>query len=114
MDTGITKNSYRRGQALEELFANCWLLGRISDVIHHILDERERTTGSPKLCDRLEIQEDSRITLTDVEQLRAGVKIGTCLWDVSNALHDKSATGELPAYVDVLFQSLQSLNGCLG
>lgn len=103
--------------------------GRISDAIHHILDERERRTGSPspgkqqytcppqnlgerpyramlndfekfvELCDRLEIQEDSRITLTDVEQQRAGVKIGTCLWDVSNALHDKSATGELPAYV---------------
>lgn len=107
----------------------CAFRGRISDAIHHILDERERTTGSPspgkqqytcppqnlgerpyramlndfekfvELCDRLEIQEDSRITLTDVEQQRAGVKIGTCLWDVSNALHDKSATGELPAYV---------------
>lgn len=103
--------------------------GRVSDAIHHILDEREKSTGSPspgrqqytcppqnlgerpyramlndfekfvELCDRLEIQEDSRITLTDVEQQRAGVKIGTCLWDVSNALHDKSATGELPAYV---------------
>ncbi|KAI8100888.1 hypothetical protein M9434_005272 [Picochlorum sp. BPE23] len=126
---GLLKTHIDEDKTLEELFANCWLLGRISDAIHHILDERERTTGSPspgkqqytcppqnlgerpyramlndfekfvELCDRLEIQEDSRITLTDVEQLRAGVKIGTCLWDVSNALHDKSATGELPAYV---------------
>ena len=52
-----------------------------------------------ELCNRLDIKDDSRFTLTDVEQKRAGEKIGLCVWDICNALHDKSATGELPEYV---------------
>jgi len=52
-----------------------------------------------ELCNRLDIKDDSRFTLTDVEQKRAGERIGLCIWDICNALHDKSATGELPEYV---------------
>ena len=51
------------------------------------------------LCDLLEIREESRFTLFDVEQKRDGEKIGMCLWDICNALHDKSMTGELPEYI---------------
>ena len=48
---------------------------------------------------RLEIREDSRFSFHDVEQRGAGERIGLCIWDLSNALHDKSVTGELPAWV---------------
>ena len=51
------------------------------------------------LCARLEIREDSRFSFNDVEQKSAGERIGMCIWDISNALHDKSVTGELPEYV---------------
>jgi hypothetical protein len=51
------------------------------------------------LCARLEIREDSRFSFNDVEQRGAGERIGLCIWDISNALHDKSVTGELPEYV---------------
>lgn len=51
------------------------------------------------LCARLEIREDSRFSFNDVEQKVAGERIGMCIWDISNALHDKSVTGELPEYV---------------
>ncbi len=51
------------------------------------------------LCARLEIREDSRFSFNDVEQKAAGERIGMCIWDISNALHDKSVTGELPEYV---------------
>ena len=48
---------------------------------------------------RLEIREDSRFSFHDVEQRGAGERIGLCIWDLSNSLHDKSVTGELPAWV---------------
>lgn len=51
------------------------------------------------LCERLDIREESRFTISDVEQKRDGEKIGMCLWDICNALHDKSMTGDLPKYV---------------
>jgi hypothetical protein len=51
------------------------------------------------LCDRLGIREESRFTLSEVEQKADGERIGMCLWDICNALHDKSMTGELPEYV---------------
>lgn len=48
------------------------------------------------LCEILNIREDSRISLADVEQKRAGTQIGLCLWDISNAIHEKSGTEGFP------------------
>lgn len=52
-----------------------------------------------ELCDRLEIREECRFTMTDVDQKREGEKIGMCIWDISNVLHDKSMTADLPEYI---------------
>ena len=51
------------------------------------------------LWSRLEIREDSRFSFHDVEQKAAGERIGLCIWDLCNALHDRSVTGELPEWV---------------
>jgi hypothetical protein len=62
------------------------------------------------LCSRLEIREDSRFSFNDVEQKGAGERIGLCIWDLCNALHDKSATGELPEYVGKLIPKFTEPN----
>ena len=52
-----------------------------------MLDDFERFHT---LCVKLGIREDSRIFLADVEKCTSGygIKIGLCLWDVSDALRD--------------------------
>ena len=51
------------------------------------------------LCDLLDIKQDARITLGDVENRRAGVRIGLCLWDIVKKIHEKGDRHELPASI---------------
>lgn len=48
------------------------------------------------LCEILNIREDSKISLSDVEQKRSGTQIGLCLWDIANAVQEKSGTEGFP------------------
>jgi hypothetical protein len=92
---------------LEDLFADCWVLGRVADVANSlllggsvpvvpkiisaknrphkkVLNDMERFQ---KLCDTLRLPKDSRIDLADVLEHRSAVRVALCLWTCSDALH---------------------------
>lgn len=92
---------------LEDLFADCWVLGRVADVANSllkggsvpvvpkiisaknrphkkVLNDMERFQ---KLCDSLRLPKDSRIDLADVLEHRSAVRVALCLWACSDALH---------------------------
>lgn len=95
--------------SLEDLFADCWVLGRVADVAQdlvvgrsfvpktlppraghrshrEVLSDMERFQ---KLCDTLNLPLDSRIVLADVLEHRSGVRVALCLWACSDALHKR-------------------------
>jgi hypothetical protein len=50
------------------------------------------------ICEKLKIDDNSRITLADVEQRRAGTRVALCLWDISDALRARGYTAEIPEF----------------
>ena len=50
------------------------------------------------LCEKLSIDDNSRITLADVEQRKAGTRVALCLWDISDALRARGYTSEIPDF----------------
>lgn len=60
-----------------------------------IIDDIEKFHS---ICGALGISEDSRITLADVEQRRAGMRIGLCLWHVADALRERGFTRAVPDF----------------
>jgi hypothetical protein len=101
LDISIDENA-----PLEDLFADCWVLGRVADVANSlllggsvpvvpkiisaknrphkkVLNDMERFQ---KLCDTLRLPKDSRIDLADVLEHRSAVRVALCLWTCSDAL----------------------------
>ncbi|KAL4516487.1 hypothetical protein Ndes2437A_g00634 [Nannochloris sp. 'desiccata'] len=101
---------------LEELFSNCWLLGRVADTADGLLKNNPYRCPPLELgnrpyrdvisdierfhavCEKLSIDDDSRIALADVEQRKAGTRVGLCLWDISDALRARGYTSEIPEF----------------